>query len=191
MTLLPPIIDQLKVSILPISKLKNDPVEGFRPAAVLMPLVLDNGVLKLLYIHRADTGGMHSGQVSFPGGGMESVDRNLVDTALRETEEEIGIHRETIEVLGYLPSITSVTGYQVTPIVGLVEWPQEMVVDKREVSRVFTIEVQWLNNPDHWQEKEVFLPVRGKANSIFFDEYDSEVLWGLTARMTLNLLKQR
>jgi 8-oxo-dGTP pyrophosphatase MutT (NUDIX family) len=190
MTQLSPFINQLNASLIPISELKFDRLEGYRPAAVLMPLVLEDGLWKLLYIHRAETGGMHSDQVSFPGGGMEAVDRDLVDTALRETEEEIGVPRETVEVLGCLPSMTSVTRYQVTPIVGLLKWPQELVIDDREVSRVFTIEVDWLINTRNWREKEVVLPTRGKVLSIFFDDYKGEVLWGLTARMTLNLLKQ-
>jgi len=190
MTKMPLFIDQISASISPISELRLEQVDGLRPAAVLMPLLNEDGLWKLLYIHRANSGGVHSDQVSFPGGGMEPGDMNLIDTALRETEEEIGIPRKAVNVLGFLPSTISVTRYHVTPIVGIVDWPQRMILDEREVSGVFTIEVNWLANPNNWQEREVVLPIRGKTKSIFFDEYKGEVLWGLTARMTLNLFKQ-
>jgi 8-oxo-dGTP pyrophosphatase MutT (NUDIX family) len=189
---LPPFIDRIKESVLvPAGEAKPVREEGLRPAAVLIPFVFEEDNWKLLFIHRAESDGMHGGQVAFPGGGMEPDDKDLVDTALRETEEEIGIKRTTVQVLGCLPTVRSVSMYQVTPIVGLLDWPQKVILDGCEVSNVFTIEVDWLADTNNWKEREVSLPVHGKTKSIFYNEYKGEVLWGLTARLTQNLLKHQ
>ena len=181
-------IEKVRDSLLPIKELRNAQVEGLRSAAVLIPLVYEEGEWKLLFIHRSDAGGLHSGEVSFPGGAVERLDENLVETALRETKEEIGIARVTIEILGFIPPLVSVTKYHVTPIVGFIQWPQKLTLDKHEVMRVFTFEIDWLKEPDNWQEREVELTGRGFVKSIFYNEYKGEILWGLTARMTQDFL---
>lgn len=183
-------IENIKKTILPISELTTSQLDGFRSAAVLVPIIYEEGQFKLIFIHRSEVGGLHSGEVSFPGGAVEASDTNLVDTALRESEEEIGIPPATVEILGFLPPLVSVTNYHVTPIVGLVQWPQKLTLDHHEVMRAFTIEIEWLRNQDNWQEREVDLKVIGKVKSIFFEEYEGEILWGLTARVTQNLLNR-
>jgi 8-oxo-dGTP pyrophosphatase MutT (NUDIX family) len=181
-------IEKIRNSILIIRDLNILQLDGIRSAAVLVPLVLENGQWKLIFIHRSEAGRLHSGEVSFPGGAMEPTDKDLVDTALRETKEEIGIPPDTVEVLGFLPPLISATNFHVTPIVGLVQWPQMLTLDQHEVMRAFTIEIDWLSDLENWQEREVDLPVRGKVKSIFYNEYKGEILWGLTARMTQNFL---
>lgn len=181
-------IEKIRNSILPISELSTVQLDGIRSAAVLVPLVWEEDQWRLIFIHRSEAGRLHSGEVSFPGGAMETMDRDLVDTALRETKEEIGIPPHTVEILGLLSPLISVTNYHVTPIVGLVQWPQKLTLDQHEVMRAFTIETDWLSDSENWQEREVDLPLRGKVKSIFYNEYKGEILWGLTARMTQNFL---
>jgi 8-oxo-dGTP pyrophosphatase MutT (NUDIX family) len=92
---------------------------GCEPAAVLVPLLLDAEVPELLFTRRTDDVETHKGQVSFPGGVCDESDRGPVDTALRETEEELGIPRRLIDVVGCLPELKTPTGFCITPVVGM------------------------------------------------------------------------
>jgi 8-oxo-dGTP pyrophosphatase MutT (NUDIX family) len=178
----------LKKYVLPIGEIANIEVDGFKPAAVLVPLVWEDDVWKLLYIHRADRGEFHRGEVAFPGGGQERRDKNLVETALRETHEELGITPEHVQLLGCLTSLTTISNYIVTPIVGMVDWPVKIKIARDEVTRFFTIPVDWLSDPANWDEKEIEVPSRGKVKAVIYSHFDGEVLWGLSARITHQLL---
>jgi 8-oxo-dGTP pyrophosphatase MutT (NUDIX family) len=181
-------LETVKNSILPISASQNLKVEGLRPAAVLMPLVLEEGKWKLLFIRRSDIGEFHRGEVAFPGGGMEFSDDDLVKTALRETSEELGIAEQHIRVLGFLPSLSTVSNYLVTPIVGYLDWPIKLRLEKQEVVKVFTIPSQWLSDHENWKNREIDIPGRGMITAVVYKEYKGETLWGLSARMTLDLM---
>ena len=183
-------IEKIRNSILPISELSTVQLDGIRSAAVLVPLLWEENQLRLLFIHRSESGGLHSGEVSFPGGAVEPIDKDLVDTALRETKEEIGIPPVTVEILGFISPLVSVTNYHVTPIVGLVQWPQKLTIDQHEVLRAFTIDIDWLRDSNNWQEREVDHPARGRVKSIFYNKIKGEILWGLTARLTQNFLQR-
>lgn len=181
-------LETVKNSILPISALKNLKVEGLRPAAVLMPLICEDEKWKLLFIRRSDVGEIHRGEVAFPGGGMETSDGDLVATALRETREELGIPGQRIRTLGFLSSLATVSNYLVTPIVGYLDWPGELQLEQQEVVRAFTIPLEWLADKDNWKSREMDIPGRGTINTVVYKEFNGETLWGLTARMTQNLL---
>src|SRR5687767_120495 len=103
------------------------------PAAVLIPVVAHPGGLTVLFTQRTTQLRSHSGQVSFPGGRAEPGDASAEFTALREAEEEIGLPRARVEVLGRLPEYLTRSGYRVTPVIGLVAPPLELVPDAREV----------------------------------------------------------
>ena len=186
------LIEHVQKVLPSIGKLAVNQIDGLRPAAVLLLLVKIDKQWNLLFIHRAEIGEMHRGEVAFPGGAKEGYDRDLVETALRESQEEIGINPERVKVLGFLPSLNTVSRYLVTPIVGTVTWPFEIQQNWQEVERVFTIPLEWLANVDHWQEVERDLSNRGKVRVIDYQEYDGEHLWGVTARITkffLELIK--
>jgi 8-oxo-dGTP pyrophosphatase MutT (NUDIX family) len=184
----PDLIEKIKKSILPLSQLEDLRVDGLKPAAVLMPLVRENGEWKLLFIHRANSGEFHRGEVAFPGGAREKSDVDLVDTALRETFEELGIIKNCITVLGFIHSFSTISNYLVTPIVGVVDWPQSLNLDGNEVERAFTIPINWLMAESNRTDREFSMPNGVKRNTIFYEQYDSEILWGITARMTSELL---
>jgi len=174
------------VNPFPSSILKGEP----EAAAVLIPLLHHHNEWHLLYIRRTEVeGDIHSGQVAFPGGRAEARDSSAEMTALRETEEEIGLKPEDVRVLGHLPDFFTITNYRVTPVVGVMPWPYELRLASNEVVRAFTIPLSWLCDPANRQVRQRELP-EGQAplSVIYFKPYDDEVLWGASARITVNLL---
>jgi 8-oxo-dGTP pyrophosphatase MutT (NUDIX family) len=159
-----------------------------KQAGVLIPFIRKNNQWHILYIRRATLeGDHHSGQVAFAGGKHEEQDSNLLATALREAHEEVGIQPHHVEVLGVLNHHYSITRFKITPVVGYLDWPYPVQPDQAEVARVFSIPLLWLAGPgNHRIEQRQFdskhIPV------VYFNEYDNELLWGATARMTLSLI---
>jgi len=154
-------------------------------AAVLVPLVWQDHEWHLLYTRRTDRVDSHKGQVSFPGGACDEGETSAEQTALREAQEEIGLDPHEIQVLGKLPDMITVSYYLVTPVVGVVKWPTVLRVGEDEVARVFTIPLGWLaNGSNRWQ----FERPEVKRSVIAYHPFDGELLWGATARMTLDLL---
>ena len=159
-----------------------------RPAAVLLPLYQQAGEWHLLFTRRTDTVENHQGQVSFPGGVMEAGE-GPEEAALRETYEEIGVPPQAIQVLGRLDPLLTVTQFLVTPVVGRIPWPVELHLNRREVARVFGVPVRWLAQPANLQMHlhQAFAP--GPPIPVYsFRPYEGEVIWGATARITLNFL---
>lgn len=118
-----------------------------RPAAVLVPLFEAEGETHILFTLRTDTVTHHKGQVAFPGGGRHAADRDLLETALREAHEEIGLHPRQVEILGALDDVLTISSFQVTPWVGRIEWPVELVGSERETADIFTVALSRLLDP--------------------------------------------
>ena len=155
-------------------------------AAVLIPLVWYDDEWHLLFTRRTDTVESHKGQVSFPGGACDEVETTPEQTALREADEEIGLNPSDVRVLGRLSNLITITYFRVTPVIGVVKWPTVFRVGAHEVARIFTIPLPWLANPSNrWQFE---MPGRSRS-LIAYHPYDGELLWGATARMTVDLLK--
>lgn len=179
---------QTPKSLLPTGFLNGPP----KQAAVLLPLLWQKDGWHLLFIRRTTVeGDMHSGQVAFPGGRRDSEDETLEATALRETQEELGVLPEDIEILGALNEYLVISNYNVTPIVGVMPWPYTLTLGTNEVSRAFTIPLNWLADPANHTLKTRELPTenKGTISVIYFDEYDGEMLWGASARFMLDFLK--
>jgi len=158
-------------------------------AAVLVPLLCNKSEWSLLFTLRTDAVLDHKGQVSFPGGAFENGDASILETALRETDEEIGLDSGKVRVLGIMPELTTVTRYRITPVVGMIPWPVELSLSEGEVSRVFTIPIKWLAEPKNHESRTVTINGRIRENVIFFSPFDEEILWGITASITLDFLK--
>lgn len=166
------------------------PESDYKQAGVLIPFIRVDDSWHLLYIRRAETErDKHSGQVAFAGGKYEEHDQDMQATALREAHEEIGVAPDDVTVLGQLGHHHSVSNFRITPIVGYMPWPYSLTLQTSEVGRVFSIPLQWLANPaNHEIRYRTLAQQKQKAAIAYFNEYDGELLWGATARMTLSLI---
>lgn len=160
---------------------------ALRRAAVLVPIVERPEGLAMLLTRRTAHLLNHGGQISFPGGRAEERDASAVDTALRETEEEIGLHRKHVEIIGVLPEHITITGYRVTPVVGLVRPPFELVADPNEVAEIFEVPLGFLMDGMNHQRLSIDLPEGGGRRSFYAMPYERFFIWGATAAMLRNL----
>jgi len=162
------------------------------PASVLVPLVPREGGLQVLLTQRTDHLHDHAGQISFPGGRRDPGDTDDVATALREAQEEVGLHPRHVEVLGNMPVYRTVTNYVVTPVVALVHPPFELELDSFEVAEAFEVPLSFLMTPAHhrwheWREPDgstrhfLSMPWQGASREYF--------IWGATAAMLRNLYR--
>ena len=163
------------------------PSGPLRPAAVLVPIVLREPEPTLLLTRRTDHLHHHPGQVSFPGGRVEAQDTSPIETALRETEEEISLARHHVELLGCLPQYRTGTGFDVTPVVGLVTPPFELSPDAFEVAEVFEVPLSFLLDEANHQLHRV--EVRGKLREYYAMPYGDYFIWGATAGMIVSLYR--
>lgn len=188
------IIQRLRAQALPPvdAALDGPALEGLtnlRPAAVLVPLIWVEGEWHLLFTRRTELLPSHKGQVAFPGGSAEPEDLTPENTALREAHEEIGLNPEDVQVFGRLISRPTVSHFIITPVVGKVPWPNQFALSSYEVSRIFTIPLSWLADPAHREEKPRTLPNGHHEAVIYYEPYDGEILWGASARITVDLLR--
>lgn len=154
------------------------------PAAVLIPVIVHERPT-VLFTQRTAHLKNHSGQVSFPGGRAEPGDASAEFTALRETEEEIGLAMQRVEVLARLPDYRTRTGFRVTPVIGLVAPPLVLVPDPREVAEVFEVPLAFLMDERNRQRRTREFQGRQVAYYVF--EYGERIIWGATAGILVNL----
>jgi 8-oxo-dGTP pyrophosphatase MutT (NUDIX family) len=159
--------------------------EKLRPAAVLVPLIDRDEGLNVLLTYRSVDLEHHAGQISFPGGRLEQSDVDAESGALRETEEEIGLSRDFIEILGRLPDHVIISGYQVTPVVGLVRPGFMLRLDPTEVAGTFEAPLQHLFDPETHLSRRYRV---GEEELEAFDlPWQEHNIWGATAGMLLTL----
>ncbi|MGA7869940.1 MAG: CoA pyrophosphatase [Candidatus Binatus sp.] len=159
-------------------------------AAVLMPLFERGGDLHVVYIRRSDHVASHRGQVAFPGGRVDAIDATLLDAALREAHEEVGIHPSTVEVIGAFPTMqTTTSGIVVAPFVGVIPSDAPLRPQLSEVAQIFDVPLTALRDPkyrgDYEWQSDGPASRSAKFPAIL---YGGQVIWGLTLRITLNLL---
>lgn len=158
---------------------------NLRPAAVLVPIVDRAEGLSVLLTQRTDHLDHHPGQVSFPGGRVEEHDEDTVATALRETEEEIGLNRSYVEIIGTLDQYRTGTGFDVTPVVGLVRPGFTLALDSFEVAEAFEVSLDFVLDPaNHKRESQVW---KGEERHYYVFPHDEYYIWGATAGMLVNL----
>lgn len=160
-----------------------------RQAAILVPLLRRDDKWHVLFTQRTTNLPEHSGQVAFPGGRMEEGDQTLEETALREAYEEVNLLPQEVIILGQLHQIYTISNYCVTPYVGVIPWPYPIKLEAKEVSLIFTLPLTWLADPQNhevrWRElPQPFDPVP----VIYFHSFAGELLWGVSADITLFLV---
>jgi 8-oxo-dGTP pyrophosphatase MutT (NUDIX family) len=154
-------------------------------AAVLMPLVMRADGLHMLLTRRTEHLRDHAGQISFPGGRSEPGDADAAATALREAEEEVGLDPALAEVIGSLPTYTTVTGFVVTPVLALVQPALTLRLDRFEVAEAFEVPLPFLMNPAHHQ-RHTFNFAGGERQFLSMP-WNGYFIWGATAAMLRNL----
>jgi len=160
-----------------------------RQAAVLLPIFEHEGALHLLFTLRTDTVRHHKGQVSFPGGGRHEEDADLLGTALRESDEEIGLKSAEVDVLGALDDMITITRYVITPYVGRIPWPYPFVPSPIEIADIFSVPLDTLRDPAlvHIEEREfdghVFYP-------IYYFRGGTHLIWGVTGHLLSHFLEE-
>jgi len=155
-------------------------------AAVLIPLVMHNDGLCVMLTQRAAHLNAHAGQISFPGGRLESGDASPEAGALRETLEETGLAGEFVEVLGGMPAYVTASGFSVTPVVGLVHPGFSLTPDSTEVADVFEVPLPFLMNPANHRLHCVALPPE-QTRYFYSMSWQNRCIWGATAAMLRNL----
>lgn len=155
------------------------------PAAVLVPLVDRPQGPDVLLTRRTDHLANHAGQISFPGGRIEAQDTTPENTALRETEEEIGLDRRHVKVIGRLDSYLTRTGFAITPVVAMVEPGFELAIDPFEVAEVFEVPLSFfLDSANHHRHS---IEIEGRKRWFQAMPYGEYYIWGATAGMLFNL----
>ena len=150
-------------------------------AAVMLPLVHREGRVQVLLTQRTAHLNDHAGQISFPGGRVEAEDSSRETTALRETEEEIGLPRERVTLIGRLPLYEVPSGFRITPVVGWIEAPFALRPDPFEVAEIFEVPVEHFLRPAHYLRREYHF--RGRHRHYMAVPYEGRYIWGATAGM--------
>ncbi|MBU3918155.1 CoA pyrophosphatase, partial [bacterium] len=160
---------------------------GFRAASVLIPFYSRTDDLSLIFMKRPDYPGAHGGQISFPGGGIDEKDEDNLSAALRETEEEIGVNRNVVEVWGGLNTKhTRVSKYWVTPFVGRVPYPYDFDLCEKEVERLLIIPFSHLLDPKTFSVDSYNW--KGYDFQTYIYKCGEDIIWGLTARILNNFI---
>lgn len=162
----------------------RDKLEGpLKPAGVLVPIIERVEGLSVLLTQRASHLKHHAGQVSFPGGSMEKHDDDVRATALRETEEEVGIAPHQVDVIGYLRAMPTITGFAVTPVVGLIRGVTDFSIDRTEVEYAFEVPLDYLL--DERNDRLCDREYEGRKFRLIEFHHAGERIWGATAYMLL------
>lgn len=155
-------------------------------AAVLVPIVEQHNELFILLTKRAEHLTHHPGQISFPGGKVEKTDNSLTHTALREAKEEVGLNTDNVSVLGQLAPYHTVTGFNITPVVGLITEPLALQIDTSEVEEVFLVPLtHFINQKNH---TTVAMHHQGKIHHVYYMPYQHYNIWGATAAIIADLV---
>ena len=174
-------VSRKKTSDFDLSLLKTSPKRKLTAAAVLLPIMFQKEGPEVVLTKRAKTLKHHAGQIAFPGGKVEEFDSSEMQTAIRESFEEVGLQRKSVRLLGMLPRHETSTGYLISPFVGLITTPQKLKPEVSEVSEIFSVPLKFLLNKDNMQVKK--FKFNGIERGYFVIPYGPYYIWGATARI--------
>jgi 8-oxo-dGTP pyrophosphatase MutT (NUDIX family) len=162
--------------------------KNLNPAAVLIPLFYKEGYIHILFTKRSEQVIHHKGQICFPGGSYQYSDATLLQTALRETEEEIGLIAKDVEVLGELDDSSTITSkYIISPFVALIPYPYTFKPNHNEIKQIFSIPLSELTNEIHLQQSYPDSDTQYPIS--YFYHYKEHIIWGVTARILNQLIE--
>ena len=161
------------------------PSTALTPAAVLVPLIDHRYGMSVLLTQRTAHLTAHAGQISFPGGRVEDADPDDVAAALRETEEEVGLPRDRVSVIGRLDTYITGTGFEIAPIVGIVDPPVPIAIDPFEVAEAFEVPLAFIL--DRRNHQRIEREVGAQSRCFFVLPYEGRNIWGATAGILVNL----
>ena len=171
---------------------KTQPVKDFpypgklKPSAVLIPIVERQGKLSVLLTKRASHLNNHAGQISFPGGRFDDTDSSLTETALRESEEEIGLCQSQVQLVGHLHDFRTISGFMVTPVVGLLPESYQIDINHQEVEEVFEMPLEHLFDESNILTKHI--QRGGFTHTLYLVPYQQWTVWGVTAALLVDLV---
>ena len=163
-------------------------IPNYSRAAVLVPLVETDSSLQLLFTMRTNSVETHKGQISFPGGMVEKDDNDLIHTAVREAEEEIGLPSSAIEIVGMLDDMATPTGFIITPVVGTIRQLPPLAPNPDEVEEVFQVPLAFFLEKENGRSEQREL--KGKMREIWFYEHEGKTIWGVTAFIIRSLVSK-
>ncbi len=163
-------------------------IEGFQRAGVLVPIIQTIDGPQLLMTKRTEQVETHKGQISFPGGMSDSADMDIVDTALREALEEVGIPNSSIEILGLLDDLPTPTGFVITPVVGIIKDLPSLTPNRNEVAEILNVPLDFF--VDIRNARTELREWRGKDHEVWFYQFGEHLIWGATAAISRSLLKK-
>ena len=161
------------------------PSAALCPAAVLVPLIDRQEGMSVLLTQRTPHLSAHAGQISFPGGRIEESDSDATEAALRETEEEVGLPRDHVTIIGRLDTYVTGTGFEITPVVGIVRVPFPLAIDPFEVAEAFEVPLSFVVDPKN--HRRIDARIRARARVFFVLPFEKRNIWGATAGMLVNL----
>ncbi|ABM02548.1 nucleotide phosphate derivative pyrophosphohydrolase, MutT/nudix family protein [Psychromonas ingrahamii 37] len=159
--------------------------QGLKKAAVLLPLIKRQNGLNLIFTERALHLRHHPGQISFPGGRYEPSDHSLQQTALRETEEEIGILQRQVSLFGSLPNLPTGSGFMISPFLGFIDNEHTIAIEPQEVRSVFEVPLSYLLDVNNYYKQHLF--THKKRHFTYCIPYQNRLIWGATAQILKNL----
>lgn len=166
---------------------KVPPIENYAHASVLIIFMKEQNEWNLVLTKRTSTVSTHKGQVAFPGGAQDETDKNLTETALRETFEEIGIPQTALTVIGQLDQFFTISDYLVTPVIAVMNSVIPFKANNEEIDKIFTVPF-----PFFLKEENLRIEIwegKGVKRTLHFWEYQSEYIWGLTADIIKHLIQ--
>lgn len=166
----------------------TEPSDGLRPAGVLVPLRAGTNGVAVVLARRTERVPHHKGQVCFPGGSRDPGDRDLLATALREAEEELGIRKEEVEILGSMEPVETVTGFSIRPFVGRIPGTAAFRLAVFEVAEVFEAPLSVFGEFHRYRWADA--DFRGRENRVYFLDYGPYTIWGATARILHDLAER-
>ena len=158
---------------------------NFLEASVLIPILTFKKDLEILLTKRSNNLKNHPGQIAFPGGKKDQIDSSPIETALRETQEEVGLNPKNVEIIASLPSHKTATGFVIKPYLGLINQPFSEILRQGEVDEIFTVPYEYILNEENFSIQT--RKWNGSQRSYYVIPYGPYYVWGATARILLNL----